>query len=195
MIMSRFSCTSQSLALGAALTMTSTAIAADQHAFRTDSGVYELGYTVLAPEAFIGNYYQTPGSDEFLLDTVDVALGFGLEGLPFEVIIYEDADDDGDPSNASIVSRTPAAVAPNAPLFNVLNVQSVAIEPTLVTGGFFVGVWIKEQPFEGLVGVNLSDYQTAPSAFRTGHWAAGTNWVLRPGLPRDGWWERPAQRR
>lgn len=161
----------------------------EDHTFRTDSGMYELGYTVLAPEAFIGNYYTVPEGADIEINSVEVALGFGLEGLGYEVIIYNDPDNDGNPINADPLSRTSATVGPDAPWFNILNFQTVDTEPTRVSGGFFVGIWIFEQPFQGLNGDN-SDWQTAPSAYRASE-GSGSNWVVRPALPEMGGGNEP----
>lgn len=156
---------------------------AQDHSFLTDNGVYELSYTVANPEAMIGNYYNTPGDTEMTIDRVEVALGFGQGGRDFEVLLYNDADNDGDPTNATLVSTTVAQIAPDGTNPRVLKLQPVEIEPAAVSGGFFVAVRLADQPF---VPPHLTPgWDTAPSAYRLNYNAPFNNWRIT-GFPSNG---------
>lgn len=152
--------------------------------FRTDNGSKELQYTLLNEESLFGNYYS---SDEAVqISRVEFAPGFGLEGSPYEVLIYNDPDNDGNPVNAELLSRTVAIVGPQMVPEGGLFVESIGIDPIEVEGGFFVAIWIKDQlPFQGLVGYNGSWY-TAPSARRLPGMHQSASWAVRPPLPSNG---------
>ncbi|MEL6798183.1 MAG: GC-type dockerin domain-anchored protein, partial [Planctomycetota bacterium] len=161
------------------------AAAADEdHTFTTDDGVFASLYSVLNEEAFVGNYYTA--SEAIAIGRVEFAPGFGLEGSPYQVLIYSDPDNDGDPTNAELLSRTDAVVGSQPGALNELFVESIDIEPVEVEGGFFVAVWIQDQlPFGGLVGYDASWY-TAPSARRLAGMNESVSWVVRPPLPPVG---------
>lgn len=155
----------------------------DVHELRSDNGVYELSYIVANNEAMIGNYYYAPGDDALVVSRVDVALGFGQGGRPFELYLYNDPDNDGDPTNAELLSTTAGTVLPGAPFARELRVQAVEIGPVEVTGGFFAAVRLADQPFTP---TNYNgDYSTAPSAFRLSYGGPTNNWRV-VGLPASG---------
>jgi hypothetical protein len=170
---------------GWAVACTAGAAFADgvEHTLRSDNGVYELSYTVLNNEAMIGNYYFVPGDEPLTIDSVEVALGFGQGGLPLELSICNDPDNDGNPTNAELLSTTPGIVAPDGTDPRVLRLQTVEVDPFEVTGGFFVAVRLKDQPFSP---PNYSgNWETAPSAYRLNYSGPTNNWRV-VGLPSNG---------
>jgi hypothetical protein len=154
-----------------------------EHTLRSDNGVYELSYTVVNNEAMIGNYYFVPGDEPLSVGSVEVALGFGQGGLPFELYIYNDPDNDGNPSNAVLLSTTQGTVAPDGTDPRVLRLQTVEVDPVDVTGGFFVAVRLTEQPYTPPY--YNGDWETAPSAYRLNYAGPTNNWRI-VGLPSDG---------
>lgn len=155
----------------------------EEHTLRSDNGVYELSYTVLNSEAMIGNYYRTPSALPLELERVEVALGFGQGGRPFEVLVYQDPDNDGNPGNAVLLSRTPGTIIPDGPDPRTLKLQTVVINPVTVEGGFFVAVRLIDQPFTP---PNYNgDWETAPSAYRNDSSVPTNNWRIT-GLPSNG---------
>lgn len=154
-----------------------------EHTFRTDNGVYELSYTVVNNEAMIGNYYYVPGDEPLTVSSVEVALGFGQGGLPFELYIYNDPDNDGNPTNAQLLSTTAGIVAPDGTNPRALRLQTVEVDPVEVTGGFFVAVRLTDQPYTP---PNYNgDWETAPSAYRLNYNGPTNNWRI-VGLPSNG---------
>lgn len=175
----------QRLIVGACVAGLAGAAHADEeeHAFASDNGVYELGYTVAATEAMIGNYYSTPGGEAMTINRVEVALGFGQAGRPFEVLIYNDEDNDGNPVNSTLLSSTPGIVAEDGASFNVLKRQTIEVDPETVDGGFFVAVRLSDQPFDGFF--TDGSWQTAPSVYRLNYQEPFNNWRVT-GLPATG---------
>ncbi len=156
----------------------------DDHNFQTDNGVFELEYTVLNREAMIGNYYTAPAGETLTIDRVEVALGFGQGGLPFEVLVYDDADNDGNPTNATLVSTTVGSILPGVENDRSLRVQEVLIDPVDVEDGFFVAVRLADQPYNPHEN-NLGVFSTAPSAYRADYNAPTNNWRIT-GVPDNG---------
>lgn len=172
-----------SVALAAGLAATASADV-DHHTLQSDNGVRELGYTVAWSEAMIGNYYHTPNDEELTITSVEVALGYGQEGRPFELLIYNDPDNDNNPTNAVLLSSTSGTIIPDAPSFNILKLQTVEIDPVVVGGGFFVGVRLADQPWDD-PDLTMGDWETAPSAYRADYHAPTNNWRIT-GLPSNG---------
>lgn len=156
----------------------------EDHSFQTDNGVYELEYSVHNREAMIGNYYTAPADETLTIDRVEIALGFGQGGLPFELLIYDDPDNDGDPTNAVLVSTTTGSILPGDEDDRTLRIQELLIDPVDVEDGFFVAVRLADQPYDPH-GNNLGVYSTAPSAYRLDYNAPTTNWRIT-GLPDNG---------
>lgn len=154
----------------------------EHHTFRSDNGVRELGYTVAWSEAMIGNYYYTPNGEELTITSVEVALGQGQEGRPFEVLVYNDLDNDGNPTNAVLLSSTPGTIIADAPSPSQLKLQTVQVNPVVVDGGFFVAVRLADQPWPAL---GMGDFETAPSAYRLNYSAPTNNWRVS-GFPASG---------
>lgn len=171
-----------SVALAAGLAATASGDV-DHHTFSSDNGVRELGYTVLNSEAMIGNYYFAPDGEDLTIGSVEVALGQGQEGRPFELLIYNDPDNDGDPTNAVLLSSTPGTIIADTPNPNSLKLQTVEIDPVTVDGGFFAAVRLADQPFTP---PNYNgDWETAPSARRLDYSVPTNNWRVT-GLPNNG---------
>ncbi|MCC5822313.1 MAG: hypothetical protein LAT64_09090 [Phycisphaerales bacterium] len=156
----------------------------DHHTLQSDNGVRELGYTVSWSEAMIGNYYHTPNGEELTITSVEVALGYGQEGRPFELLIYNDPDNDNNPTNAVLVSSAAGTIIPDAPSINTLKLQTVEIDPVVVDGGFFVAVRLADQPWND-PNLSMGDWETAPSARRLDYQAPTNNWRVT-GLPASG---------
>ena len=171
-----------SVALAAGLAATASADG-DHHTLQSDNGVRELGYTVANNEAMIGNYYFAPDGEELTITSVEVALGQGQEGRPFELLIYNDPDNDGDPTNAVLLSVTPGTIIADAPSPNLLKLQTVEVDPVTVDGGFFAAVRLADQPWTPPY--YNGDWETAPSAYRADYHVPTNNWRIT-GLPDNG---------
>lgn len=150
----------------------------DLHSFQLDNGVIELEYTRVSTGAAIGNYFYTPQGATVLLTTVTTTVGYGQDGLGFEVLVYNDPDSDGNPANAVLVSRQEAVIQPGRVSENWRNafLQTVNLPETEVSGGFFVVVHLFEQPFNG-VSTNGS-WSTAPSAYLQHGIPLGNSWSV-----------------
>ncbi len=84
-------------------------------------------------------------------------------GVPTKVLLYEDPNDDGDPSDAVLLTSATTAVAePNTNLFT-----NVPIAPTTVSGTFFVAALLRDQ----LAGEFPASLDTTTSAGRS--WLVG----------------------
>lgn len=81
-----------------------------------------------------GNYFTTDGPG-VVLDTISFGLGELSEGGNISLWIFDDADNDFDPTNATPIFST-SLTAMNTG-FDLID---VAIDPTLVEGGFFVAI-------------------------------------------------------
>jgi len=84
-----------------------------------------------------GNYFVAqPGFETISALQVAFAVDFVAAGRAIELLVYDDLDDDGDPSNAVLVSQTSsvAELTPNGDPFEY------AIDEVSVSGGFFVAI-------------------------------------------------------
>ena len=77
------------------------------------------------------------GSEE--ITSVDVAWGPMTNGKPSTVLVYQDPNNDGDPSDAVLLTTADTTVA-NA---GTDTFTSVPISPVTVSGKFFVGVLVR----------------------------------------------------
>ena len=109
-------------------------------------------------------------------------------GAPTRVILYEDPNDDGDPSDAVYLTESPTVVANvDLDIFTV-----VSITPTLVSGKFFVAALYQNQP-TGVFPASLDQTTSAGVAWLVGEDTPGafdvytlTNndhipWISHPG--------------
>ncbi len=90
---------------------------------------------------WLNQFTAQPGQE--VIDKVSVVYGLGADGRQVGVLLYDDPDNDGDPSNATLLTRAEAVGAnANTDIFN-----EVVIEPTYVGpagSSFFVGVVMQE---------------------------------------------------
>ncbi len=130
-----------SIVLGALLVlMSSSSVHGDTlHAY--DDGVANI--TLGPPRSFAefgdidmlwGNYFFTDGQDEFIT-SVSFGLGDLSEGNNVSIWIFDDPDDDADPTNAVPVFSAQTTGMNLGFDFNVFETT-----PTLVQGGFFVAI-------------------------------------------------------
>lgn len=102
-----------------------------------DGGTSDSSLSQFDANATWGNYFTVePGFGTIAAIEVGLALGFMDAGRAVELLVYDDPDDDGDPTNATLVSRTSAGAIltpDNEP-------ASYAIDPVEVSGGFFVAI-------------------------------------------------------
>lgn len=100
----------------------------------TSTAVGPPGSFPVNPQTAWGNYYTAqPGGE--VITTISVAFGPTFaSGREVTVWLFEDPDDDFDPRNA--VPLATATLVPHTLGGSVFN--NFAIEPTLVSGGFFV---------------------------------------------------------
>ena len=79
------------------------------------------------------------GSEE--ITSIDVAWGPMTDGKPSSVLVYQDPNNDGDPTDAVLLTTADTTVAnAGTDIFT-----SVPISPVTVTGKFFVGVLLRNQ--------------------------------------------------
>ncbi|MFG0293119.1 MAG: hypothetical protein ACF8MJ_08190 [Phycisphaerales bacterium JB050] len=86
-----------------------------------------------------GNYFQAAEGGELIVELkVSLGTSYPLDDfdnpVPLTLYLFEDPDDDGDPTNAIPV----ASLSFVPTVFSQTDFNIVAIEPTLVEGGFFV---------------------------------------------------------
>ena len=84
-----------------------------------------------------GNYFQAePGFETITAISFAFARGFDGAGRSLELLVYDDLNDDGDPTDAVLVSQTNAA----AVLTPDGEPVEYAIDAVTVSGGFFIAV-------------------------------------------------------
>ena len=85
-------------------------------------------------DMLFGNYYfAEPGAET--ITALSVALNEIIPTEEFTMYLFDDPDDDGDPVNAVLVAEVSGT-----PLFDTQDeFTTFAIDPTVVSGGFFVG--------------------------------------------------------
>ena len=132
--------------------------------YEIDDGVSELALGHGLNGDFIwGNYFDAIPGEETITN-VAVAMGDGAiaVGDPMIVLVYEDADDDGDPtSGLTLLSSTPAVVEmPEA--VGIDTFQVVEITPVTIAGGFFVAVF-----FDGTNNPFPAKQDDSPTAARS----------------------------
>lgn len=131
-----------------------------QHVYRTDDGHPDGLVTTSFSGLLLLNYYTVePPHDEI---TQIVLSNPAAEVASAEVLVWDDPDDDGDPSNAELISATPFSAAAGA-----FALVSVDIPPARVEGGFCIGVLL--QGGGGTEGPRMHMDRTVP---------AGAAWIL-----------------
>ncbi|MEQ8244553.1 choice-of-anchor D domain-containing protein [Fulvivirga sp.] len=87
------------------------------------------------------NAFQTVAGAE-VITSISSAVASGAAETPARFILYNDPDNDGDPSNAVYLTETSGVLTnPGEDVFTTVN-----IDPTIVEGVFFVGVLVEENP-------------------------------------------------
>lgn len=126
------------LCVGLVLVGSAGGALAGSFVYRADRG----GNTNAGPAGFDanatwGNYFHAePGFETITALRFSFGTDFADAGRSLELLVYEDPDDDGDPTNAVLVSQTNSAavLTPND------EVIEYAIDPVSISGGFFVAV-------------------------------------------------------
>ncbi len=148
----------------------SSALSEGDETYRWDDGSSEAAVGILAGDILWGNYFTAEPGKETI---TSIALAWGApgvlspsEGTPCTVLLYDDPDDDGDPSNAILVA-TASTVVTNA---GTDQFTTVPISPTMVDGGFFVAALITQGDGEHPAAMDM----TAP---------VNQAWVAASGTP------------
>jgi hypothetical protein len=102
-----------------------------------DGGNTDSSLSQFDANATWGNYFTVePGFGRISAIEVAFATGFAGAGRAVELLVYDDPDDDGDPTNAILVSQTSAGaiLTPDG------EPARYAVDAVDVTGGFFVAI-------------------------------------------------------
>jgi hypothetical protein len=169
------------LLLSAAGVMATAGVAVgsdEEHTFRLDNGMIEIEYTRASRVAAFGNYFYTPEDATVEIHTVTATVGYGQDGREFEVLVYNDPDNDGNPSNAVLVARQTSVIQAGrtSEAWRTAFLQTVTIPNAEVSGGFFVVVHLFDQPFNG--GSINGSWSTAPSAYLLHGVPTGRSWAI-----------------
>lgn len=115
-----------------------------------DGGNSDSSLSTFDANATWGNYFiAEPGHERIVAVRVALATGFTDAGQPLKLLVYQDPDLDNDPAtfspaDAVLVSETDSA----AVLTPDGEPAEYAIDPVIVTGGFFVAVNMDALQFE-----------------------------------------------
>lgn len=102
-----------------------------------DGGTSDSSLSQFAANATWGNYFfAQPGFERISAIQVAFARDFAAAGRSVELLVYDDADNDGDPTDATLVSRTTvgAILTPDG------EPAEYAINAADISGGFFVAI-------------------------------------------------------
>jgi hypothetical protein len=105
-----------------------------QYVHDDGSGGFNIGPSSFDATMIWGNYFTAqPGAGTLVSLEISFSSSLGA-GRALELLVFEDLDDDGDPRNAVVVYQGSAETIQTGPgVF-----ASYAIDPTAVSGGFFV---------------------------------------------------------
>jgi len=119
------------------LMLASAAFAQCEYALDDGSGGFTIGPSDFDAVVTWGNYFE-PQAGCAWLNEVSVSFAGSLpEGTPITIIVYEDPDGDGDPTNARVLT----AVSHESRATSTTDLARYATRPTPVgSGGFFVAV-------------------------------------------------------
>ena len=115
---------------------------AESSVYIIDDGTQEsnIGLDAINDLMWLNAFQVAPGAD--VITSISSAVASGGAETPARFILFEDPDDDGDPSNAVFLTEASGILTdPGANVFTTVN-----IEPTKVEGVFFVGVLVTEDP-------------------------------------------------
>jgi len=184
------------------LLLGATAPAANAFEYKLDdgSGNYTIGPSQFDAEMLWGNYFDAePGYEIITSISVSFATSVPL-GREVSVLLFDDPDDDLDPTNAMLVAQGTGLTAA-APVNTFL---SSDIPDTPITGGFFVGVLMDlaqhETParldpqsqhsrswlfFDGAI--DLNNLASAPVIYNMADTPFNGSWMVRAvGVPEPG---------
>ncbi len=106
-----------------------------------DDGTSENAVGVFFGDIMWLNSFNAAGGCE-KIHTISTAWGQMVDGLPCKVILYDDPNNDGDPSDAVYMTEAITTVVnANTGIFT-----DIAIDPTVVTGGYFVAGLVQNNP-------------------------------------------------
>ena len=112
-----------------------------------DGGNTDSSLSQFAANTTWGNYFTVePGFGTISAIQVAFAQDFAAAGRSLELLVYDDLNDDGDPTDALLVSRTTAA----AVLTPDGEPTEYAIDTVDVSGGFFVAINMDAQQGESV---------------------------------------------
>lgn len=116
--------------------------AADTVLYQIDDGSGNVNIgppSTFSADMLWGNYFQALPQGEQITE-LRVGLGTSYprdefsQPLPLTLYLYDDPDNDGDPTNATLVAAT--TIIPT--IFTQTGFNTAPIEPTIIEGGFFV---------------------------------------------------------
>ena len=143
------------LALIGALALGSTAAA--QNVYKLDDGVPNSGLSYGIPADYCWfQWYTTVGSTD-AITKMQVMFQPGMipAGTPLGLCVWEDPNEDGDPSDAILVGRLNTTV-PDVPGY--VYVDYPLPSPAVVHGSFFLGAFLSTDGSFGTI--SLLDYDT-----------------------------------
>lgn len=115
---------------------------AEDAIYKVDDGTSENNIGLNAVNELMWlNAFQTVAGAE-VITSISSAVASGAAETPARFILYNDPDNDGDPSNAEYLTETSGILTnPGEDVFT-----TVTIDPTTVNGVFFIAVLIEEDP-------------------------------------------------
>lgn len=133
--------------------------------------------------------FGTPGQTT-VLSSLSLAFGAAVDpagapanGTPCTIAVWDDPNDDGDPSDAVLLrTQTSAVDQAGTDLFNHVNL----VPPVTVRGAYFVGVGLEHGPGVRPIAVDLSGFVTGRSWFVGGNSGIDfANLMANPTPPTD----------
>ena len=138
------------LFIAMAMAMASSAAEAGVLTYQLDDGTGEVGVTMASGNNTWANHFTTAAGGD-VVDTIQIAFGIGgssrsLEGQAVTVKLWSDPNNDGNPSDASLLTSAVGTIANwGTDTFNVFDIMN-----TYVSGSFFVGATVNYDPHLGL---------------------------------------------
>lgn len=105
------------------------------------------------------NSFDAPAGGEWIT-RVDASFEGGLaNGTPISVLIYQDPNNDGDPSDLQLLRRLDTTVNSSSGATDLYMPQGFAVPPTYVSGNFFVAVEANNVPASAYFPIELTNPQ------------------------------------
>lgn len=143
--------------------------AAAAQVYSYDDGVTESGLNIPgSAELGFMHAYRTTGAAD-ILSQIDVSIGSGLltnnglDGRMTRVCVWDDLNNDGDPSDAVLLYESAPFPAAMTNMDVKMNVPLTA--PVTVMGGFFVGALVEVNPMEFAIGLDDDQSPSSANAF------------------------------